>query len=71
MAALPYSEAGRNDSEAAYYADANRLTLSSIENAEMPLLNILRAQASTARKLKYETIMLKVSGEALQVSDLM
>jgi hypothetical protein len=71
MAALPYSEAGRNDSEAAYYADANRLTLSSIENAEMPLRNILRAQASTARKLKYETIMLKVSGEALQVSDLM
>ncbi len=67
VAALPYSDAGRDDSEAAQSPQSPTRSLTSFDDDFSSNSVVDMLHAKPRRPLKYNTIMLKVSGEALQV----
>ena len=71
LSALPHSQAAR-DSEAHHHDQAPLRSFTSFDDDEMAGVAMAatgceRLFGGASRKLKYKTIMLKVSGEALQV----
>ena len=68
LAALPHSQAAR-DSESYHHEQAPSRSLTSFAEDDEPANHLRRAgQATASSPLKWRTVMLKVSGEALQVN---
>jgi hypothetical protein len=66
LAALPHSQAAR-DSESYHHEQAPSRSLTNFTEDDEPAIHLRRAGQASSR-LKWRTIMLKVSGEALQVN---